>query len=171
MRALLVIAALLCALPARAARETGLQPVSLPPRWAVGLTLGEPFGLSVKRYLGGANAWDAYAAFVYGPGLRFGGDFIWTLGRIGRNPKLDVDVYAGVGPFIGAFEGWCGPGFARYQCGNGDFYFGGRVPLGVEVLLREAPVSFGLEVAPGIGIAPGFPWLLLDVAFAFRVLL
>jgi hypothetical protein len=168
MRALALTAALLCT-GSGWARETGLEPVQRPARWAVGLTVGDPFGLSLKRYLG-AQAWDAYVAFAYGPGFRFGGDWLWNLGRLARQPKFDIDLYAGVGPFIGTFTGPCGPGFFDNRC-NGDVYFGGRVPLGAELLLKEAPLTFGLEVAPGFGIAPGRAGLLLDFLLAIRYLL
>ena len=171
---LFAIAALLCAVPtfARESRlplQNGLDPVERPGRWALGFTLGDPFGLSLKRYAG-RNAWDAYVAFAYGPGIRFGGDWLWNLGRIERQPKFDIDLYLGVGPFIGAFQGPCGPGFIANRC-NGDLYLGGRVPFGVELLLKEAPVTFGLELAPGIAFAAGRAGLLLDFLLAVRFLL
>ena len=168
MRALAVTAALLCAAPAFA-REGGLEPVSRPDRWAIGFMLGDPFGLSVKRYLG-AHAVDGYVAFAYGPGLRVGGDYLWNLGRALRNPKVDLDFYVGAGPFLGVFQGPCGPGFFDNRC-NGDVYFGGRVPFGAELLLKEVPLTFGLEVAPGLGFAPGRAGLLLDFLLAARFLL
>ena len=169
MRGFLLTAALLCTAPAFAleSRQIGLDPVDRPGRYALGLMLGDPFGVSLKRYLG-ANAWDAYVAFAYGPGFRFGGDWLWNLGRLERHRKFDLDLYAGVGPFIGTFQGPCGGFFNR--C-NGDAYLGARVPLGVELLLTEVPLTFGLEVAPGIGIAAGGPGLLVDFLFLVRLLL
>jgi hypothetical protein len=161
------LALLLVAAPAFASE--GLEPASRPARWGIGFTLGDPFGLTLKRYLGGAQAWDAYAAFAYGPGIRFGADWIWILGTAARARQLDLDIYLGVGPFIGAFEGPCGPGFFDQRC-NGDIYFGGRVPVGAEMLFKEAPVSVGVELAPGLGFAPGRAGLLLDFLLAVRYL-
>lgn len=163
-----LLALLVCAAPALA-RER-LEPVARPARWGFGFMLGEPFGLSLKRYLGGVNAFDVYASPADGPGIRFGGDWLWNLGRAEHGRQFDIDIYAGVGPTIGSFQGgWCGPGFYGSRCGNGNLYIGGRIPLGVEMLLREAPFSFGLEVAPGIAFAPdGF--LLFDFLFAVRFL-
>ena len=174
MRSLLLTAALFCAAPAwaresRVPLRSGLEEVDRPARWGVGFMLGDPFGLTVKRYTGGVNAFDAYIAFAYGPGLRFGGDWLLNLGRIVRAPKLDVDVYIGAGPFIGTFQGACGP-FLSGSC-NGDVYVGGRVPMGAEMLLKEAPITFGVEVAPGLGFAPGRWGLLLDVMLQARILL
>ena len=164
MRAL-ACALLLAASPAIAQQR--LTPARRPARWALGLTIGDPFGISLKRYLGTANAWDAYVAFAYGPGIRFGGDWLWNLGRLIAERKFELDLYAGVGPFIGALSDPCGPGFINNRC-NGDLYFGARVPFGLELLLREAPVTFGLELAPGIAFAPGRAGLLLDFFLAVR---
>ena len=173
MRALLVTAALLASAPsmARESRlplQSGLQPADEPARWALGFLLGAPFGLSLKRYLGGPNAWDAYID-VLGPGYRFGGDYIWNLGRLERHAKFDLDVYAGVGPFVGVLQGPCGIGYLA--CGNGAAYVGGRVPVGVELLLKEAPLTFGVEVAPGIAVGSGIWGVLVDFLFAVRILL
>ena len=158
------------------ARETQLplrnqlDQVDRPARWGIGFTLGEPFGLSLKRYLRGANAIDFNAAFVNGPGLRFGIDWLWGLGRIERHRKFDIDVYMGVGPFVGAFSGPCSPWFFTDRC-NGEVYFGGRVPFGAELLLKEAPVSFGLELAPGLAFSLGRAGFLLDLMLVVRLLL
>jgi hypothetical protein len=156
MRALLLAAALLVATPAMAGP------------WGFGVMLGDPFGLSLKRYQGG-NAWDLYMAFAYGPGFRFGGDWLWTVGRAEAHRKFDLDAYVGVGPFIGDLQGPCGPGFLTDRC-NGDFYFGGRVPLGAEIRLKEAPISFGVELAPGVGFAPNRAGLLFDFFLVVRYL-
>jgi|ERR1041384_8341144 hypothetical protein len=162
------LALLIATTPAFAARE-GLEAVNYRPGWGFGFTLGDPFGLTLKHYLGGSQAWDLYAAFAYGPGIRFGGDWIWTLGRAVKARQLDLDVYVGAGPFLGSFRGPCGPGWLNNPC-NGDLYFGGRVPFGAEMLFKEAPVSVGVELGPGIWFAPGGAQLFLDLAFVFRFL-
>lgn len=139
--------------------------------YGLGLILGEPTGVSLKRYLPGGG-WDAYIGFAYGPGFRFGADWLWTLGNVARNQDLTVNGYLGLGPFLGTFSGPCGGGFINNSC-NGDFYFGARVPFGIEALFRRAPISLGLELAPAIGIAPSPParsGLLLDVVLAIRYL-
>jgi len=163
----LILAVFLVATPV-AARE--IQPLG-PGRWGFGLTLGDPFGLSLKHYLRAGNAWDLYMAFAYGPGFRFGGDWLWTLGTVVRERKFEVNTYAGVGPFIGAFSGPCGVRFGIYSnCGSGSAFFGARVPLGLELLLREAPLSLGLEVGPGIAFYSGGADFLFDFLLAIRYL-
>lgn len=165
MKALLVTA-LLASAPALAQQK--LQPANNPERWAAGFLLGDPFGLSLKRYAGGAKAFDLYAALAYGPGFRFGGDYLVTLGRLAHTPKVDLDIYAGAGPFIGVLQGPC---FGAFACGSGDVYFGARVPFGAEAILREVPITLGAEIAPGFGIAPGRFGFLLDFLLAVRFLL
>ena len=161
--------ALACALllAGGSAWGAGLARVHRPARWGLGLTLGDPFGVTLKRYLGNENAWQAYAAFAYGPGVRFGGDWLWNLGALAAEPQFDLDAYVGVGPFVGVLSDPCGPGFLKDRC-NGDAYFGARAPLGLEMLLRRAPVSFGIEIAPGVGFAPSRSGFLLDFLFAVR---
>jgi hypothetical protein len=149
---------------------TGLEESGHPAQWAAGLTLGDPFGFTVKRYLGGADAIDFNIALAYGPGFRVGVDWLWGLGRLERHPKFNLDLYFGVGPFVGTMQGPCGPSAFPDRC-NGDVYFGGRVPVGVELLLKEVPLTFGLELAPGLGIAPGRAGLILDFLLALRLLL
>ena len=161
---LALIAILLAAPP-----QGGLEPVTHAPQWAVGFTLGDPTGLSVKRYLGGRNAWDTYAAFAYGPGFRLGGDYLWNLGRIEHGAKVDFDAYIGGGAFVGILRGPCGVGFL--DCGGGAAYVGGRVPVGVELTLHEAPMTLGVEVAPGIGIGSFGAGILVDFLLAIRFLL
>ena len=43
--------------------QSGLQQVDRAPRWGVGFMLGDPTGLTIKRYLG-ANAFDATASWA-----------------------------------------------------------------------------------------------------------
>jgi hypothetical protein len=175
MRAFLLALALGAA-PAALARESKLpldnrlSPVSRPAQWGLGITLGEPFGLSLKRYLGGANAWDFNVGLAYGPGFRLGADYLWGLGTLVRRPKVELDLYAGAGPFFGTFRGGCGPGYFGDRCNGGDAYLGGRVPVGVELLLKELPMSAGLELAPALFVGSNGPGFLLDLLFAFRYL-
>lgn len=162
-----VLLAVLLAAPARFSRAFDQPGHS---GYGLGLMLGEPTGVSLKRYLPGGGGWDAYVGFAYGPGVRFGGDWLWTLGNLAHNQDVSFDAYAGAGLLLGTFSGPCGGGFINNSC-NGDLYFGGRVPIGVEAIFRRAPVSIGLEIAPGFGIVPpSRSGLLLDLLFAIRFL-
>lgn len=143
------------------------QPIEREARWSVGVLVGEPFGLALKRYLPGANAWDVELALAYGPGFRLGADYLWGLGRLEQHAKFDFDAYLGAGAFAGVLQGPCGFGFFRDRCGSGG-YVGARMPVGVELLLKEAPLIIGVEVAPGVAVGSSDARFLLDVIVAVR---
>ena len=170
MRAPLLMALLVSA-PAMAREsrvlQPGIQPVYRSDRWALGFMLGDPTGVTVKRYLG-RNAFDAYLGF-WAPGLRVGMDYLWNLGRLANSPKVDLDIYAGGGGFAGALSGPCGPGFI--SCGGGAAYFGARMPLGAELLFKEAPFTAGLEIAPGLAAGNFGVGFTFDFSLIARILL
>lgn len=147
-------------------------PVSEPPRWALGVSLGEPTGVTVKRYLGGRDAFDLNMDVVYGPGFRLGADYLWGLAQLlPSRSAADLNFYLGAGPFLGNLQGPC-QGFGNWRNGcNGDLYGGARAPLGLEAVFKRVPVTVGLELAPGIAFAPGRAGFLLDASLIGRVLL
>jgi hypothetical protein len=166
------VVATLLASGARSDTETSIQtqPVAEPQRWSAGVMLGDPFGLTFKRYLG-RDAFDVNLGVAYGPGLRFGGDYLWGLAQLTPGSHvLGLVLYLGAGPFIGSFQHPCGPYFGD-RCANGDVYIGGRVPFGLEAIFRQAPVAVGLEMAPAIAFAPGESGFLFDALLTARVLL
>jgi hypothetical protein len=124
--------------------------VSQPKGWGVGLMLGSPTGLNAKQWLGGANAWDI--GLGTGPGLRVHVDYLWGLAQVlSDTSDLTLDLYIGLGPVVGISRGWCGGSFGPHdRCDNGSAFVGARVPLGIDARLRDAPVEFGLEIAPGL---------------------
>ena len=172
---LLAPALLLClSLSARADTVVVIDtaPVYQAPRWGIGLSLGEPTGITAKRYLGGRNAFDVYVGGAYGPGIRFGFDYLWGIAQLlSDRSSADLNFYLGVGPFVGVLRGPCaGLDNWRYDC-NGDLYAGGRMPFGLELKFRTAPFTVGIEVAPGIAFAPGRAGFLFDASLIARVLL
>ncbi len=168
MKSFLLIAALLLA---GGARAQSMAPPSEPARWGVGLMLGAPTGLTVKRWLGGREAFDLGFGGAYGPGVRFWGDYIFGLARIPADTSnVSLDLYLGVGPMVGVYSGPCAF-YADYRCGGGNAYVGGRVPFGIEAVFRKTPLAVGFELAPGIAIAsPGIGGT-FDLAFTARFLL
>ncbi len=146
------------------------QAVAEPQRWSAGLTIGDPFGLSLKRYMG-RDAFDIDLGVAYGPGLRFGADYLWGLAQFTPDSStLGLILYLGAGPFIGSLQRPCGPFFGD-RCAGGDLYLGGCVPFGLEMIFRRAPVAVGLEIAPAIAFARGESGFLLDALLTARVLL
>lgn len=158
--ALVVVLAL--AGPARAA-----QP-SPPPNWELGFMLGSPTGLSIKKWLGGPSAIDLGVGV--GPGVRFHLDYLIALAEPARGRDASLDIYLGGGGILGVGRGYCGWYRHRSYC-DGDPYLGVRVPFGLDVRLRKAPVALGLELAPGLLFAEWGANGLLDVFLFVRFVL
>ena len=175
---LLSVACALCVsfAAAQPARSDTLVIVDSPstnyrtPSWGLGLMLGEPTGLSIKRYLG-RDAVHVYLGGAYGPGLRLGFDYLFGLAEVHNGRSASIDVFVGLGAFAGALRGAC-DGINNWQgtC-NGDAYLGARMPIGLELRFRNVPISLGLEMAPGLAFASGRSGLLIDADLALRVLL
>ena len=146
-------------------------PFAFSDRWSAGLFLGTPTGLTLKRHLGGGNAWDASLGFVYGPGLRLHGDYLWTLGAFKADPKLSFRFQIGAGGFVGFLTGPCHPYGSAWSGCDDKPYVGVRVPLLIEGWPTEAPLNFGVELAPAFGLGPDGAGGLLDAFLFVRFLL
>ena len=160
-----LVVALLALLPTTALA----RPVSQPEGWGIGLMLGSPTGINAKHWMGGANAVDL--GLGTGPGLRFHADYLFGLAQLASNEDLTLDFYLGGGAAVGVPGGSCWRGYyAKRFCGP-DGYLGVRVPLGLDMRLRSAPIDLGLEAAPGIWVGPELTAGLWDVMLLVRVLL
>jgi hypothetical protein len=116
--------------------------------WGLGLMLGSPIGISVKYWMGGSDALDF--GLGAGPGFRIHGDYDWGLAQLLRNKSdLTLDLYLGLGGALVFGSGYCGWYDGRF-CADRLVFGGVRVPFGIEARLRRAPVTFGLELAPGV---------------------
>ncbi len=163
--AALVGASLFASAPSQASSS-----VSQPTGWGLGLMLSFPTGITAKQWLGGPNAWDSGVGV--GPGVRLHADYLWGLAQLLPNTSdATLDAYLGAGPVVGVARGWCGLSFdPGGACEGGPLFAGGRVPVGLDLRLRRAPLDLGLEVAPGLWLAPS-PSGLLDAFLFVRVLL
>lgn len=171
-RALLATALVATALGVVAA-PVRADAVSQPAGWGLGLMLGAPTGLTLKYWTGAANALDL--GLGVGPGLRVHGDYLWGIAQLLSNKSdLTLDLYVGAGPVLGVSRGWCGTAFRprpKGGCREGALFVGARVPFGLDARVTRAPVTFGLELAPGLWLGRDFVSGLLDAFLFVRVLL
>jgi len=148
----------------------GAAPVRQPSSNALGFMLGGPTGISFKHWFGGSDAFDVGVGA--GPGLRVHADYLWGIAQLLTNTSdMHLDFYVGAGGVLGfGGYGWCGwyDGRRGHYCAD-DAYLGARIPVGLDLGLRRAPITFGLEVAPGLAISPHRAGPLVDAFLYGRV--
>jgi len=141
------VAFVLCALAfgAQAARaETGL---------GIGVIVGEPTGVSIKKWIGETRAVDFAAAWSFsGEGsFQIHADYLihnFSLLKL-EGLKGRLPVYFGVGGRIklkGANEG--------KEQNNEDDSVGIRVPFGIAYIFADSPVDVFAEIVPVLDVVP-----------------
>jgi len=131
----------------------GAAPVSANSRsggaLGVGLVVGEPTGITAEYYprspgfgqavelTVGLDTFDDGHTYVH---------LIWKLylTQLVRTSALDVPIYVGVGPW-----------FAEGR-GHDDIDIGGRMPFGIALDFRRAPLQVFLEIALQLEIVDDF---------------
>lgn len=120
----------------------------------VGISLGDPTGLSAKAWLNAQNALDFAASWSF-EDERFAIYTDYLFHFWGGMPKevrrraWEVPLYAGVGGKVSLGKG----GRGRFD-GEDGVGVGVRVPLGISMIFRDAPFDIFVEVAPGLLIVP-----------------
>lgn len=109
----------------------------------IGVILGEPTGLSAKKWLSNEHAIDAGLAwsFSHDDRVQIHGDYLYH-----RVRAFSTDDVQGRIPFYFGIGG-------RAVLGD-DALLGVRLPVGVGKTLRSAPVEFFLEIVPILDLAP-----------------
>lgn len=112
---------------------------SRPGNTELGIILGEPTGLSLKAWQSNSTAFDAAVAWSFGnnESVHLHADYL-------RHSWLEVDngslaIYYGLG--------------ARVLLSD-NARFGARIPVGLEYILPDTPLSLFFEVAPILDLAP-----------------
>ena len=110
----------------------------------VGIIVGEPTGISLKKWTDDTHAIDGAVAISLSDSDAFQlhADYL-----IHNFSSLSTPEMKGATPW------YYGLG-ARLRSRNGDTHFGVRVPLGVNYLFADSPLDFFAEVAPVLDIAP-----------------
>lgn len=102
----------------------------------IGIIIGEPTGLSAKYHFGSGGVDLAIAWNVYNNKLAIHADYHYHLSGI-ADPLL---LFVGIGFYVIVWD---------------DFGTAGiRIPLGMEYILKEVPLGFFAEIAPGLDLIP-----------------
>ncbi|MDH5468423.1 MAG: hypothetical protein OEY25_13480 [Candidatus Aminicenantes bacterium] len=110
--------------------------------FGIGVILGEPTGISLKKWLGGHSAIDGAVAWSFGGANSFHlhADYLY------HNFNL-FDVESGQLPL------YFGVGF-RFKT-EPEATFGARFPVGICYIFEKAPLDIFLELGPVLDLVPG----------------
>lgn len=110
----------------------------------VGIILGEPTGLSAKKWLSTEHAVDAALAwsFSHDARVQVHGDYLYH-----RVHFFNADEYEGRLPFYFGLGG-------RAIFGEDDTTIGARFPFGIGKTLDNAPIELFLEIVPILDLVP-----------------
>jgi hypothetical protein len=135
--------------------------------FGLGLTLGEPAGITGKVWLDHKNALDFALGWGYYPyhGVALYCDYVhsfFSLLPAGKYPAFELTFYAGIGGKIG--------GWHYHHDGDQDgFGLGVRVPVGLTMVFNKAPFDIFLEITPCLEfISPDPFWFDFDAAVGAR---
>ena len=137
-------------------------------QWGFGIQLGDPTGLTVKKFMGSNNALNFNIGNSYFGELRIGADYLWHFDAFRSDV---VKMHAGFGGVLGFGDG----NSAFYDDGPDNFYRRGdddagiavRGIVGIDIYPRTSPFEIFLEFGPLIGLAPE-TGSAVDVAVGFR---
>jgi hypothetical protein len=128
-----------------------------PDGFGVGLILGEPTGLSLKKWVAPDRAIDAGIAWSFSENdsLHLHGDYLFHWFDRLEKPATQgrLPLYAGLGARFKFKEEGSG---GRRNSGRNrrDAMIGVRVPFGISYLFADAPVDLFAEIVPILDVAP-----------------
>ena len=115
--------------------------------FGAGLIIGNPTGLSLKKWTGESSAFAAGIAWNFNDNGFFNihVDYLKHNFNLISVSKGKIAFYYGLG--------------AKLGFGN-DFRLTARVPLGLDYMFESSPFDIFVEVVPGLGILPSldFDW-------------
>jgi hypothetical protein len=120
---------------------TPVAHAALAGNFGAGVTVGDPFGPTVKYWTTNRQAFDAGIGFADDPIIY--ADYLWhNFQLLPQVEGLRIAPYIGVGPRF------------QFRDHNDDDEFGFRVPLGVTFLMTRQPIEFYAEVVPVFQVSP-----------------
>lgn len=120
--------------------------------FGVGVIVGEPTGISVKKWLNKDSAIDAAAAWSFSDNasFQFHADYlVHNFALLGTGSGGRLPVYLGIGGRIKLQNENNGRGR-----NNNDALLGIRIPFGISYLFAKAPMDIFAEVVPVVGVIP-----------------
>ncbi len=121
----------------------------------VGIVIGEPTGVSVKKWVTGSTAIVISGAYSFGGSdeLRIQADYLlhnFKLLRelVPRNARNRFSVYYGIGARMRIDD------IASGKVFDDDVDLGIRFPVGIGYLFREAPLGVFVEFVPVLDLSP-----------------
>ncbi len=111
--------------------------------FGLGIIMGEPTGISMKGWTGENNAIDAGVAWSFRTPSSFHlhADYLWHSYGVFKTSER-IPLYYGVG------------GRVKIGRDGEDSRFGVRVVLGIDYMVKSAPVDVFLEIAPVMDLTP-----------------
>lgn len=147
--------------------SSSFSPMGRP--FGIGLQLGFPTALTLKYFLMSDQALSGGigvgSGWVFDPGLSLHLDYVWHPSMLASAAAFNLSWYVGIGGWATLFayyaRGPYVPGYRWY--GPSNVWLGARVPIGVNLALREVPFELYVEAAPAILV---FPWITFGLGFS-----
>jgi hypothetical protein len=146
---------------------SSFSPMGRP--FGIGLQLGFPTALILKYMVTGdqaiAGGIGVGSAWVFDPGLSIHVDYLWHPSMLASAAAFNLSWYVGGGGWVSLFTYYVRapyvPGYRWY--GPSNVWLGARVPIGVNLALREVPFEAFIEAAPAILL---FPFITFGLGFS-----
>ena len=108
--------------------------------FGLGMVIGDPTGISLKGWINDVNAIDATVSWSFYKAGFFNltADYIWHFDVI-PVIKGKLPLYVGPGASLGI---------------GSDFWFGARVPVGLDYIFEGAPFDIFVEIVPVLNLYP-----------------
>ena len=113
-------------------------------KFGLGIIIGEPTGISGKLFLSNNSAVDGAVAWSFGPysAMHIHDDYLHHMDLF--NSDI-VPFYVGIGGRIK---------FKNSDDKNSDSRIGVRIPVGIAIQPRNAPIDIFIEIAPILDLTP-----------------
>jgi hypothetical protein len=126
-------------------------------KFGLGFVIGDPVSITAKFIQNPETAYDLQFSISSREYVLFYGDFLFQFPALfGRSVKFveNLTPYVGFGPLV-ALPSKSDHAQGQYFDRRDDKYaLGARIPVGVEWIWDRAPLGVGVELVPGVIVAP-----------------